>query len=193
VTTDRFLASHLISSILGQAIWLIGVAALVAVMLPTTRRPRQALAGFVASIVGGAGLLAGFGVAAFAQPAIGRAQLNGVTAARSVYDDIYGTPALLVLITGVLFLSVASVLLGRATLADSRVPRWISMMFGASGPLIGIAGIAIGPLQTVRSLAVIAAGTGLASTLRPQPRSQQVRPEDNATLAAASAHDDRHP
>jgi hypothetical protein len=60
VTTDRFLASHLISSILGQAVWLIGVAALVAVLLPTTRRPGQALAGFVASVVGGAGRLVGF-------------------------------------------------------------------------------------------------------------------------------------
>jgi hypothetical protein len=61
-------------------------------MLPATRRPGQALAGFMTSVLGGAGLLAGFGVAAFAQRAIGRAQLRGVAATRSIYDDVYDTP-----------------------------------------------------------------------------------------------------
>jgi cytochrome bd-type quinol oxidase subunit 2 len=71
VTTDRFLAQHVIGSILGQAIWILGAAALTALALHAGSRNRSAIVGFTLTVLGAAGLIAGFGVAAFAQPAIG--------------------------------------------------------------------------------------------------------------------------
>jgi hypothetical protein len=92
VTTDRFLAGHLVGSILGQAIYLLGAAALTAAVLPTTRRQGEALTGIVLAVLGSAGLLAGFGTAAFAQPAIASLELAGGADARQLYDDVDARP-----------------------------------------------------------------------------------------------------
>jgi hypothetical protein len=168
VATDRFLASHLAGSILGQAIYLLGAIALAAAVLPTTRRPRDAVVGIVAAVFGSAGLLAGFGTAAFAQPAIARLELAGSSDARQLYDDVYRTPAMFTLLAGAAMFAMSTVLLARAA-ATAGAARWATFAFGLSGPLIGIIGIAIGPTQTIGALAAIVGGLGLARTLRYQP------------------------
>ena len=166
VSTDEFLAKHLVGSILGLALNTLAVAALVGVVLATGPRVRSALWGFTLTVLGSAGLIAGFGVAAFAQPAIGNLETQGVAGAHDVYDDVYGIPAFVTLIGGALLFSVASVLLARAATAIDGVPRWARRAYGASGPLIGFLGVAFGPLQTVGSLAAIAGGIGIAFAVR---------------------------
>jgi hypothetical protein len=162
VTTDRFLAQHLIGSILGQGIWILGAAALTALALQTGRRNRSAIVGFTFTVLGAAGLIAGFGVAAFAQPAIGHLELDGFARADAVYDDVYGIPTFVTLLGGAVLFALASVLLARAARTVDGVPRWAAVTFGAAGPLIGFLGVAIGALQTVGSLAAIIGGIGIA-------------------------------
>ena len=76
VSTAEFLASHLGASMLGTGIGLLGFAALF-VYLGSGRRAGVAVAAFVTTVLGNIPLVALFGVAAFAQPAIGKAFLAG--------------------------------------------------------------------------------------------------------------------
>ena len=166
VTTDEFLAKHLLGSILGLALSTIGVAALAWAVLATGHRARPAVWGFTLTVVGSAGLIAGFGVAAFAQPAIGNLEIQGSAGAHAVYDDVYGIPTFVTLIGGAVLFSAASILLARAAAALEGVPRWARFAYGASGPLIGFLGIAVGPLQTVGSVAALTGGIGIAAAVR---------------------------
>jgi hypothetical protein len=168
VTTRRFLATHLLGSIGGQVAYLLGSAALAAVLLATSRRRGAAVAGFALGAAGSAGLLAGFGVAAFAQPAIGHLELDGVAGASALYDDVYGPWAFVVLIGGALLFSAGAVLTARAALA-AGAPRWAAVAFGAAAPLIGVVGVALGAAQTVGSVAALAGGARLARWARDVP------------------------
>src|SRR5690349_14858329 len=76
VTTSGFLVSHLVASILGAAIGVLGFVAL-AVVLADHGRFRAALVGLVTTVIASIFLAAVFGIAAFAQPAIGRSFLAG--------------------------------------------------------------------------------------------------------------------
>ncbi len=174
VTTDKFLASHLVGSIVGQAVWILGAAALAAVAVATGRRVRSAVAGLVAMTLGGAGLVAGFGVAAFAQPAIGHLELAGVAGARDVYDDVYGLPTLVTLAGGGVLFAAATVLLARAAAALDGVPRWATIAFGVAGPLIGVLGIAVGALQTVGSIAALVGTIAIARSVHRRSHTREV-------------------
>nr|WP_231133976.1 ester cyclase [Motilibacter deserti] len=165
VTTRRFQVEHLAGSVVGQALWTLGAAALVAAVLPATRRPGYAVAGLAATVLGGAGLLAGFGVAAFAQPAIGRLHATAPAVAEAVYDDVYAAPALVTLLGGALLWAVGGVLLALAAAGTATVPRWAALLLGASGPLIGVFGVAYGPLQTVGALAGVLGGAAVMRAL----------------------------
>ena len=166
VTTDAFLAQHLAGSILGQVLWLIGVAALAGVILAAGRRTRTAISGFVLTTLGAAGLLAGFGAAAFAQPAIGHLQNAGVPGAHALYDDVYGVPTFAVLLGGTALFSLGSIVLARAAGAIAGTPMWARLAFGASGPLIGVLGVMFGPFQTAGSVAAVVGGASLAWSVR---------------------------
>src|SRR5215472_9375898 len=78
VTTGEFLASHLIASILGAAIGALGLVALGAV-LAGRGHPRGGLWAMVTGVLANVLTAADIGVAAFAQPAIGRDYLAGHT------------------------------------------------------------------------------------------------------------------
>jgi hypothetical protein len=162
VTTGGFLAQHLGGSIVGQAVNLLGVVALVALAVSTGRRVRSAVWGLVLTVFGSVGLLAGFGVAAFAQPAIGHLELDGYAGAHTLYDDVYGLPTYVTLIGGALLFSAASILLALAAGSIDGAPRWARVVYGSSGPLIGLVGVAIGSMQTVGSLAALVGGAGIA-------------------------------
>jgi hypothetical protein len=165
VTTDAFFAQHLFGSIVGQVLNLVAVGALVWLLLATGRHATAALWGFVLTVAGSAGLLAGFGLAAFTQPAIGRLAFEQHAVAHRLYDDVYGVAAFATLVAGTVLFSSASVVLARALRAVDEVPRWARLAYGASGPLIGVLGLAIGPLQTVGAVAAIGGGAGVAVAL----------------------------
>lgn len=166
VTTDEFLAKHLVGSIFGIALNTVGVASLTWVVLASDRHVRAALWGFTLTVLGSAGLLGGFGVAAFAQPAIGKLEIQQYAGAQDIYNDVYGIPAFVTLIGGGVLFSLATILLARAAAAIDDVPRWARGAYGASGPLIAFLGVAFGPFQTVGSVAAIAGGIGIAIAVR---------------------------
>lgn len=166
VSTDEFLAKHLLGSILGLALNTLGVASLAWTVLASGRRARSAVWGFALTVLGSAGLIAGFGVAAFAQPAIGSLEVQGVIGSHDVYDDVYGIPTFVTLLGGAVLFSAASILLARAASAIQGIPRWARVAYGTSGPLIAFLGVAFGPFQTVGSLTAIAGGIGIAVAVR---------------------------
>jgi hypothetical protein len=73
IRANAFLASHLVASILGRGIGLLGFTARFVYLAARARRAGVALPGFVATVLGNMALVALFGVAAFAQRAIGKA------------------------------------------------------------------------------------------------------------------------
>src|SRR5690606_37933445 len=155
----------LLGSILGLALNTIGVASLAAPVLATGRRTRPVAWGFVLTILGSARLLAAFGAAAFAQPALANLEIRDFAGAHDVYDDVCWIAAFVTLIGGAVLFSAASILLARAAAAIDGVPGWARAAYGASGPLIGFLGVAFGPFQTVGSLAAVAGGLGIATAV----------------------------
>ena len=83
ITTDGFLASHLGASIAGAALGVLGVVAALA-FLVRGAAVTAAILGAAFMIVSNIVLSAIFGVAAFAQPAIGRAFLGGESGVRDL-------------------------------------------------------------------------------------------------------------
>jgi hypothetical protein len=70
---NAFLESFLVASILGTGIGLLGFTTLFVYLAARARRAGVALAGFVATVLGNMAPVSLFGVAAFAQRAIGKA------------------------------------------------------------------------------------------------------------------------
>jgi hypothetical protein len=88
VTTSQFLVSHLIGSIAGAAVGSIGAIGLM-LYLQDTRVAGRAITGMVATVFGNTMVSAIFGVAAFAQSAIGRMYLAGQENAADFYNETY--------------------------------------------------------------------------------------------------------
>ncbi|HEU4425745.1 MAG TPA: hypothetical protein VFR67_24680 [Pilimelia sp.] len=140
VTTDWFLASHLLGSILGAGIGILGFVAL-SIVLVSRDAPRLALWGLVTGVLGNTLITAVFGVAAFAQPAIGRAFLDGVAAADPLYDDVNGAPLFATAGLGVLLFSAATIVYGVAVIRTGLVPRLVGIAFAAGGPVFAVVGL----------------------------------------------------
>jgi hypothetical protein len=168
VTTSSFLVSHLVGSILGTTVGLLGVLALVAV-LATTGVRRLALWGLVLSVAGMALIMTLFGAATFAQPAIGRAYLAGQQAAVAINSDLYGAPAVAVGVTGGLLYSAGAVLLGVALWRAGTMPRWAGVLYAVAVPLIAVVGLAVGVAQPVGAVLLIVSGAGIASAVWTRP------------------------
>ena len=164
VTTPVFLASHIFGSILGGAFGILGMAAL-AGFLAGSRRSGLAAAGLVTGVFGTVLVTALFGIAAGAQPALGRAFLAGDAGIQDLYNEVYSAPVFGVAGAGVLLFSAAFVLLGWSAAASGRVSGWTGVALALGGPLIGIAGFIYGPSQTAGSLLVLAAGVGIARSV----------------------------
>ena len=137
VTTDRFLVSHLGASIAGAALGLLGVVALLAFL---ARGPAvtAAIVGSALTIIGNVGNIALFGVAAFAQPAIGRAYLEGAEGIPDLNDDVYGTPLFATAGVAILFFVVGAILVGVAIARVGGPLRWPGIGYAASLALFPI-------------------------------------------------------
>ena len=131
ITTDRFLVSHLGASIAGAALGVLGIVAALA-FLARGRAATVAIFGAACFIVGNVLFSALFGVAAFAQPAIGEAFLNGTSGVRELNDDVYGTPLFATAGIGFVFFLAGAVLLGVAIARAGRPLKWVGIGFAAS-------------------------------------------------------------
>ena len=135
VTSAPFLVSHLGASILGAGVGTLGLTAL-AVRLagPTPRLALWALATFV---LGNTLVTAVFGVAAFAQPAIGRAFLSGQEgAAVAINTDAYGLPLVATALPGLLLFTAGLVLFGVAVARTAALPRGAGIGLAVGGLLV---------------------------------------------------------
>lgn len=131
ITTPTFLASHLIASIMGAVVGLVGMIALFG--LTDDASPGRATWGVILSIFGHVGLISVFGAAAFAQPAIGRAFIDGERAvAEAINADIYSGPLVATAALSLLLFVAGGILLGTAARRVPAWPRWAGMTFAAS-------------------------------------------------------------
>jgi hypothetical protein len=131
ITTDRFLASHLGASIAGAALGILGVVAALA-YLAHQRAANPAILGAACFIVGNVLLTAVFGAAAFAQPAIGDAFLDGMSGVRELNEDVYGPPLFATAGIGLLFFVAGAILLGVAIARVAPPMKWVGISFAAS-------------------------------------------------------------
>lgn len=166
VTTSGFLVSHLVGSILGAALGVLGFVAL-SFLLSLRGRNRMALWALVLSTLGAVLTTAIFGIAAFAQPAIGRAYLHGHTDARPLYDDVNGVPLLLTALAGVLTLSAGLVVYGIAVAKTRIAPRWAGVSLAIGGPLFAIVGVILADVvQSAGALLLLVGSAGVAWACR---------------------------
>jgi len=188
VTTPEFLASHLIASILGAAIGIIGMVAL-AVFLAGRGRPRAAVWGLVTGVTGSTLVTAVFGIAAFAQPAIGRDYLAGhTTAARAMYyAAAQGTWLAVTAFTGAALVAASLVIFGVAVARTRPLPRLAGIGLAVGGPLFGIIGAALDNfLQSIACAILIASTVWIATAAR---RTQDAaEPTSSPAPAPAAAH-----
>src|SRR5215211_5232904 len=121
VTTNEFLLSHLLNSIAGAAIGSIGVIALM-LYLQDSKVAGKAITGMVATVAANTLTSSIFGVAAFAQPAMGRVFLAGQANALELYNNVYAAPLFLTALASLLLFIVGGVFTGMAIAANKRWP-----------------------------------------------------------------------
>jgi hypothetical protein len=173
ITTDRFLASHLGASIAGAALGVLGIVAALA-FLARGRATTPAVVGAACFIVGNVLFTALFGVAAFAQPAIGEAFLTGTSGVRALNDDVYGTPLFATAAIGFVFFLAGAILLGVAIARVGRPLRWVGIGFAASLVLFVIGFLMLEIAQPIAGALFALVGIVLALRL-PESASSPVR------------------
>jgi hypothetical protein len=150
VTTTRFLVSHLVGSIAGTVLGILGIVGLT-VVLARTRVARSALAAATVAIVGCGLLLPVFGAAAFAQPAIGKAAHAGLAGAQQIDSDLYGPLTIAVGAIAAFAFTIGLAWLGVAVVRSGQLPRWSGWLLAVAGLFIGLGGLLIGLLRPAGS------------------------------------------
>ena len=162
ITTTPFLVSHIFASIGGAALAAIGAVAL-AIGLAATPAAPTAMRGLMAFVAAQVLMMSGFAVAAFFQPAVGRAFQDGHdAAARAINEDVYGPEIFATIGAGLLLFIVGAALLGRAANRSGLVPPWAGRTFALAAPIFAVAGLTFELLQPVAGLLLAVSGVALA-------------------------------
>lgn len=167
VTTPWFVASHLIASILGTAVGTVGMIAL-AVCLIRSGRVRGGAWGMVLAVTANILLTAVFGIAAFAQPAIGRLYLAGHAAlAHMMYDGAAQGAWLVVTgVTGVVLMAASLIVFGVAVARSGWLPRLAGIGLAIAGPVL-VVGFALDDfIETVAAVLLVACTAWIADAAR---------------------------
>ena len=131
VTTTSFLLSHLINSITGAAIGSIGFIALM-LYLQDTHVTKRAITGMVAMILSNTLVSSIFGVAAFAQTAMGRLFIAGQQNALDYYNEIYNGTLFGTALIALLLFMFSGIVIGNAITASGSFPRWTGWVLAIS-------------------------------------------------------------
>jgi len=131
VTTTSFLLSHLINSILGAAIGSIGAVGLL-LYLQDSKASGRMIAGMIALVISNTIVSSIFGVAAFAQTAMGRLSMAGQQNMVSFYNEIYSGTLFGTAAVALLLFIVGGVLIGIAMTASGYFPRWTGWVVAIS-------------------------------------------------------------
>ena len=165
ITTTRFLLSHLLASIGGAVLAVIGAVAL-AVALASRPAGGTALGGLMAFVAGQVLMMSGFAVAAFFQPAIGRAFQDGNDAvARAVNKDVYGPEIFATIGLGLVLFVVGAALLGRAASRSGIAPLWAGRLFALAAAAFAVTGFTVDILQPVAGLLIAVSGGVIAKAV----------------------------
>jgi hypothetical protein len=185
IHTPSFLASHLTASILGAGIGLLGFTALF-VYLASRRQSSVPVAAFASTVLGTMFMVAVFGVAAFAQPAIGKAFLSGHHDAIALNASVYGTPLNVTVGVALLLWFAGAVLFAIAISRSGSLPRAAGVVLAASIPVFAIGSITGTMLTGAAALAQIRSTPWIARSASRAPRSTTVSTGQTA-LAALDA------
>jgi hypothetical protein len=188
IHTPEFLASHLTASILGTGIGLLGFTALF-VYLASRLRSSVPVAAFVTTVLGSVYMVALFGVAAFAQPAIGKAFLAGHHDAIALNASVYGTPLNLTGAVGTMLFFAGTVLFAIAIARSRSLPRNAGIVLAASFPIFAIGSITgITALTALGALGQVASGIWIARSASPtRPDARVFHDQEPPMLAALDA------
>jgi hypothetical protein len=172
VTTDRFLISHIVGSIVGAALGLVGTVSAM-LFLIRGRAAVTAMVGTALTIVGNALFLTIFSAAAFAQPAIGRRFLGGDATAETLYDDVYGVPLFITFGVGALLFLVGAIVFGRAVARTSPALRLAGYGYATALVLFLVSGFTVSVIQPAFGVLAMVAAVAIAIRL---PRVPELRP-----------------
>jgi hypothetical protein len=165
VTTDVFLVSHLGASVLGTGLAVLGATAVTA-LLVHGRAARAAIAGLVLTVLANVFLAAAFGSAAFVQPGIGRAHLDGVAGMPDLNaDTAYGPALFATALSATFLLIVAAVVLGTAIARTSRRLRWYGVGYAVLIAVFALSGFFLQPIQPWSGFALAGLTAALAVRL----------------------------
>jgi hypothetical protein len=141
ITTGAFLVSHLLGSILGAAMGVLGFVAL-AIVLAGLGRHRIAAWALVTAVIGSLLITSVFGVAAFAQPAIGRAYRAGLKSdIPPLNDDVYGPELTTTALVGSVLFVTGIILFGVGVIRAAALPTPAGIGLIIGGPLFGLIGV----------------------------------------------------
>lgn len=171
VTTPWFVASHLVASIVGAAIGSVGIVALAACLIGAGM-VRGGVWGLILGVTANTLLTAVFGIAAFAQPAIGRLYQAGHTTLAHVMYDGAAQGAWLVVtgVAGAVLLAGSLVVLGAAVARSGWLPRRAGIGLAVSGPLFAIVGFLLDDfIQTIAAVLLISFTAWIAAAARRVP------------------------
>jgi hypothetical protein len=187
VTTPEFLASHLIASILGAAMGILGMVAL-AVFLAGHRRPHAVVWGLMTGVIANTLLTAVFGIAAFAQPAIGRDYLAGHTAAARAmyYAAAQGNWLVATAFTGAVLMAASLVIFGVAAARTRPLPQPAGIGLAVGGPLFAVIGVALDNFIESIACAILIASTVWIATAARRTQSTAESTRSPATTPAAA-------
>jgi hypothetical protein len=153
VTTDEFLASHLVASIGGAVFGAVGVIAL-GLVLMRRGSVRLGLAGLLTGVSGNILITSVFGVAAYTQPAVGRFYLAGhhELAQGLYYDATQPTALVVVALVSIVLLSACFIVFGVAVARMAGLPRIAGIGLAVSIVLFAVVGFVLDNwIQTVGS------------------------------------------
>jgi hypothetical protein len=188
IHTPQFLASHLGASLLGTGIGLLGFTALCVYLITSSRKSGVPVAAFVSTILGNIYMVAVIGVAAFAQPAIGKAFLAGHHDVIGLNASVYGTSLNVAAGVGLGLFFAGAMLFAIAITRSGSLPRNAGILFAASVPMFAIGSITGNALAPAAALLQIGSAIWLArsaSQTGPDPRSTTVTSDQHAPLRAA--------
>jgi uncharacterized membrane protein required for colicin V production len=168
VTTNEFLASHLLFSIGGTAAGAIGSVAL-GIVLIQRGSVKLGLWGLLTGVTANVLGSSVFGIAAFAQPAIGRFYLAGHhDLAPNLYNDAgQGTPMVVVALIFIVLFVTSFIVFGVAFARSPGLPKAAGIGFAVSAPLFAVIGFALDNwIQSVAGALMIASAVWMVVALR---------------------------
>ena len=168
VTTNEFLASHIAFSIVGSVFGAIGSVSL-GIVLMHRRSVKLGLWGLLTGLAANVLGPSIFGIAAFAQPAIGRFYLAGHhDLAPALYSDAaQGTPMVIVALVFIVLLVTSFVVFGVAFGRLALMPRAAGLGYAVSGPLFAVIGFALDNwIQSVAAVLMTACAAWMVIALR---------------------------